>query len=233
MSQTRDTRPVLRCHWRALLRETADETALVKAAEECRGAAQTLISQGKLMTAALFRYGRQLFLYFECIGEELPPETLMAAMSPLLTPWPQKDTTRDWARMYHVYWHCEPVDAEDWREGRPRQRRRGRIAYLKRDKLFDYVTHHRAIVEEGLLRGDKYMSIALHEDVLFSYFEEPRSSVNILRTEEGESRAIQAWEAVDPESHFIHLPGSEGQNFLLLPALFDVGETEYNTKSSQ
>ena len=90
--------------------------------------------------------------------------------------------------------------------------------------MFEYVYHHFAIVREGLLRGDKYMSIALHEDVLFSYFEEPRSCVNIRRTQAGESQAIQGWLDAVPEDHFIPLPGSGGQNFLLLPALFDVGQ---------
>ncbi len=225
MLQNRDTRPVLRCHWRGLVKEDCLE-ALPAAAGECRRAAQELIAQGRLMTAAAYLYGRQVFMYAECLGEELPPEEITAALTPLLTPWPQKEEMKPWARMYHVYWHCEPADADDWRESRPRARRRGRIAHLKPDKLFGYVTHHRAIVEEGLLRGDKYMSIALHEDVLFSYFEEPRSSVNIRRTGEGESQAIRAWQAADPESHFIPLPGSGGQNFLLLPALFDAGETD-------
>ena len=69
------------------------------------------------------------------------------------------------------------------------------------------------------------MSIALHEDVLFSYFEEPRSPVNIRRAD-GESQAIRGWMEVDPDSHFIHLPGSEGQNFLLLPDYFALGQEE-------
>jgi hypothetical protein len=29
--------------------------------------------------------------------------------------------------------------------------------------------HHKAIVDEGLWYGDKYQSIALHENILFSY----------------------------------------------------------------
>lgn len=218
-------RPVYRCHDRALLSSPPEGNEQILAlADACREKARALIREGKLMTAALYFYGRQLFLYYEALGEELPPECFMGPLHPALTPWPQKEQMCDWARMYHIYWHCEPRDELDWRRDPKPLRRRGRIAYLKPENMFEYVYHHFAIVREGLLRGDKYMSIALHEDVLFSYFEEPRSCVNIRRTQAGESQAIQGWLDAVPEDHFIRLPGSEGQNFLLLPALFAVGQ---------
>ena len=176
------------------------------------------------MTAALYIYGRQLFLYYEAIGEEMGPEAFMTPLTPLLSLWPEKENTVPWAKMYHIYWHCEPKDEADWRRDPKPLRRRGRIAYLKQETMFEYVYHHFAIVREGLLKGDRYMSIALHEDVLFSYFEEPRSSVNIRRVDGPESQAIQGWVDVNPEAHFIPLPGSNGQNFLLLPECFAVGQ---------
>lgn len=216
-------KPVFRCHYRGRLNETPNEASL----SACRKNAENLIRNGQLMTAALYQYSSQLFFYYECLGEQIAPEAFMGPLHPYLTPWPQKEETRDWAKMYHIYWHCEPKDEEDWRRDPKPQRRRGRIAYLKEENMFEYVYHHFAIVKEGLLRGDKYMSIALHEDVLFSYFEEPRSSVNIRRTEEGESQAIRGWMDVNPEDHFIPLPGSEGQNFLLLPELFTVGQEDF------
>ncbi len=216
-----DERIVYRCHYRGQLSRPLDAAA----SSACAEAARQLIREGQLMTAALYAYGPQLFLYYESLGEVLPPESFMSPLHPFLSPWPQKEETRDWAKMYHIYWHCEPRNAEDWRRDPLPQRRRGRIAYLKHDTLFEYVYHHFAIVQEGLLKGDRYMSIALHEDVLFSYFEEPRSAVNIRR-EDGESQAIRGWMAADPDSHFIHLPGSEGQNFLLLPEIFALGQED-------
>ena len=213
--------PVYRCHYRAQLRGDMDASAL----QACVQQAQDFINKGKMMTAALFYYGPQLFLYYEPLGDIFPPEAFMAPCDPLLSPWPQKDRLDHWARMYHIYWHCEPRGAEDWRRDPPPLRRRGRIAYLKPENMFEYVYHHFAIVQEGLLKGDRYMSIALREDVLFSYFEEPRSSVNIRRTD-GESQAFKAWQDAGPESHFIRLPGSEGQNFLLLPDYFALGQAE-------
>lgn len=216
-------KPVFRCHYRGRLNETPTEEAV----NACQKNAESLIRQGTLMTAGLYQYESQLFLYFECLGEPMEPEAFMGPLHPFLTPWPQKEEIRDWAKMYHIYWHCEPQDETDWKRNPKPLRRRGRIAYLKKENMFEYVYHHFAIVKEGLLRGDKYMSIALHEDVLFSYFEEPRSSVNIRRTEEGESQAIRGWMDVNPEAHFIPLPGSKGQNFLLLPELFTVGQEDF------
>ena len=218
-------KPIIRCHYRGRLNLPSEETsAYPSAIAACRENAEALIAKGKLMTAALYIYGRQLFLYYEAIGEEMGPEAFMTPLTPLLSLWPEKENTVPWAKMYHIYWHCEPKDEADWRRDPKPLRRRGRIAYLKHETMFEYVYHHFAIVREGLLKGDRYMSIALHEDVLFSYFEEPRSSVNIRRVDGPESQTIQGWLDVNPEAHFIPLPGSNGQNFLLLPECFAVGQ---------
>ena len=217
-----DNRPVYRCHWRGQL-TTDDMEMLRPLLAACEEKARAMIDAGELMTAALYHFGRQVFLYYEAIGEEWAPESFMDALSPVLAPWPQKEETRLWAQMYHIYWHDAPLSADDWRRVKAPERRRGRIAYLKHETMFQYVYHHFAIVEEGKLCGDRYQSIALHEDVLFSYFEEPRSHVNIVRDPSQESEAIQAWLDVNPEAHFIPLPGSEGANFLLLPEFFAIG----------
>lgn len=214
--------PVCRNHWRGRL-DTDDMAQVQSLVAQCEENARMLIAQGRLMTAALYYHGSQLFLYYEALEEELTPESFMAPLHPLLAQWPQKEETRDWARMYNIYWHDEPRSIADWQRPTPPEKRRGRIAYLKHESMWRYVYHHYAIVEEGLLQGDRYQSIAMHEDVLFSYFEEPRTFRNIRRVPQGESQALQAWLDVDPESHFIPLPGSNGANFLLLPHYFAIG----------
>lgn len=178
------------------------------------------------MTAALYAYGRQLFLYYEPIEKAFAPERFMAALRPLLSPWPQKEETCAWVKMHHIYWHSVPQGEADWKRSTPPQMRRGRIAYLREETMFRYVYHHVAIVDEGLLEGDKYQSIALHEDVLFSYFEEPKTMTNILRDPTQSSQAIHDWLNVNPESHFIPLPGSGGQNFLMLDPYFALGQED-------
>lgn len=217
------SKPVYRCHYRGRLEE-ADAAQLSDLLQQCEQNAQQLINDGALMTAALYYYGNQLFLYYEAVGEEIRPECFMAPLHPVLSQWPQKEETCDWALMYNVFWHDAPKDDEDWKRSVPPERRRGRIAWLKHDTMFRYVYHHFAIAEEGILQGDRYQSIALHEDILFSYFEEPRTPGNLRRDTTLQSQTIQAWLDVNPESHFIPLPGSNGSNFLLLPQYFALGE---------
>lgn len=214
-----------RCHYRGRL-ETTDEARIVPLMAQCEEAARSLITQGRLMTAALYYHGQQVFLYYEAIGEKIEPESFMGALHPLLARWPQKEDTRDWALMHNIYWHDVPRSAEDWRRPVPPQMQRGRIALLKPETMWRYVYHHFAIVEEGILQGDRYQSIALHEDVLFSYFEEPKTFTNIRRNGETESAALQGWLDVDPESHFIPLKEGARPNFLLLPHYFALGEGE-------
>ena len=217
------SKPVYRCHYRGRLEE-ADAAQLADMLQQCEQNAQRLINDGALMTAALYYYGNQLFLYYEAVGDEIRPERFMAPLHPVLSQWPQKEDTCDWALMYNVFWHDAPKDNEDWKRSVPPERRRGRIAWLKHDTMFRYVYHHFAIAEEGILQGDRYQSIALHEDILFSYFEEPRTPGNLRRDTTLQSQTIQAWLDVNPESHFIPLPGSNGSNFLLLPQYFALGE---------
>lgn len=188
----------------------------------CQERIQELIHKGIIMTAALYHYKRMLFFYYEAMEEQMVPEELLSALTPYLETWPSEDKARYWAEMYPVFYHAVPQNREDWMRGTPPQIRRGRIAKLKTDKLFSYICHHRAIVEEGLLKGDKYQFIALHENILFSYFEEPKIMMNVKRVEEEESQRVKEWIAAEPESHFERYPGSDG-NFLFIPAYFALG----------
>ena len=121
----------------------------------------------------------------------LYPEAALVPLSPFLQVWPGQHDDRLGEHMYHIYYHSVPKSVEEWkREGVP-EKRRGRIAFVREDKLFSYTYFHKAIVDEGLLLGDKYQSIALHENILFSYFEEPKHMVNIREEAEKESEIIK------------------------------------------
>ncbi len=150
------------------------------------------------------------------------PTEFLAPLAPYLCVWPGQQTDRLWVHMYYIYCHNMPESKEQWKRAAVPEMRRGRIAFLRDEKLFSYVYYHKAIVDEGLLEGDKYQSIALHENILFSYFEEPKTFVNMRNSKE-ESAVIEEWLAVDPESHFIHMPQGQGENFMFLPALFAMG----------
>ena len=213
---------IYRYHYRGQLKSDIDETELKKALEEAEKQVKGLVKEEKIMTAALYHFGKMLFFYYEAIGQEQEPEALLSPLNPFLEQWPGQETMRNWVYMYHIYYHAIPQGVEDWKRKSVPEMRRGRIAFLKTEKLFDYVYHHIAIVKEGLLDGDQYQSIGIHENILFSYFEEPRSHVNIRRQPGAKSKEIDAWEALDPKSHFI--PGPEGTSFTFLPALLVVGQ---------
>lgn len=179
------------------------------------------IKSQKCLTVALYRHENMLFLYMEVLEEELTPIELFPELSKLLALWPQREGMTPWAYMYPIYYHAIPESIDAWKRDE-KKIRRGRIAYLKEDKLFSYVYHHKAIVDEGLLEGDRYQFIALHEDILFSYFEEPKQFTHINYQSNEPSKAIEEWIKADPESHFNHeLSGEE--NFLLLPEIFSMG----------
>ena len=150
------------------------------------------------------------------------PNDFLETLAPFLCEWPGQQKSRLWIYMYHIYYHSKPTTIEAWKRTSTPELRRGRIAFLRTDKLYSYIYYHKAIVDEGLLQGDKYQSIALHENILFSYFEEPKTMVNIQGNDEP-SKVIEDWIAQDPESHFIHMPEGNGENFLFLPALFAMG----------
>lgn len=151
------------------------------------------------------------------------PAELLNPLEPFLQAWPGQNGDRLWVHMYHIYYHSVPESPEDWRRKRTPELRRGRIAFLREDKLFGYTYYHKAIVDEGLLYGDRYQSIALHENILFSYFEEPKQMVNVKNDTEHESRVIDEWMKADPEAHFIHMAEGKGGNFFFLPAYFALG----------
>ena len=218
------TDSISRFHYRGSLKREYSESELSAALESCRASILTLIKENRLMTAALYHYKHMLFLYCEAIGDEVRPEEFCSALTPYLQEWPGTDGNRIWVSMYHIYYHAVPEGIEDWKRPTVPALRRGRIAFLYTDKLYSYIYHHIAIVKEGLLTGDKYQSIALHENILFSYFEEPKTMMNIRRDPSLSSEVIKDWMAVDPESHFIHLPECKGENFMFLPAYFALGQ---------
>ncbi len=179
------------------------------------------IAAERCLTVALYRHENMLFLYMEALEEDLVPGELLPGTSKLLALWPERSGKTPWAYMYPIYYHAIPESKEQWAR-KERKTRRGRIAYLKEDKMFSYTYYHKAIVEEGLLEGDMYQFISLHEDILFSYFEEPKIFTHIKKEIQEESKVINEWLAVDPESHFDHSLSGE-ENFLLIEEIFSAG----------
>ncbi len=202
-------------------------------AESCRERFVSLINSGSVINASFYRYESMGFLYVEENVEDvnspgLDVDGLMSELVPCLRPWPEEDGDRFFVPMINVYYHHVPGDDIDsWEHERTTsdKQRIGRVAFVFPDKLPSYVMYHNAIVQEGLLKGDKYAFISMHENLLFSYYEEPRNNVNIKDSGE-ESRVINDWLLADPESHFDRIK-AEGSNFLVIPCIFTVDRVDH------
>ena len=216
---------IRRLQYRCSFKHGADITSALSA---CKEKVIEYVNSGKLCNVSFYRHEDMGFLYFEEIvsSAEAPAfniEQLMADMKPFLKTWPREEGDVLFVPMINVYYHHVPdedIDAWEYERTTALQTRIGRIAFVYPDKLPSYVMHHTAIVNEGLWKGDKYAFISMHENILFSYYEEPRNNVNISDTEK-ESEAIAAWMAVDPESHFDRVK-ARGENFLVIPCLFTI-----------
>ena len=57
-------------------------------------------------------------------------------------------------------------------------------------------------MDEGKHAGDKYQCIALHENILFSYYEEPRTNVNLCGEQGAESEALKGVDGGRPGKPF-------------------------------
>lgn len=244
---------IYRLHYRAQLNKDYTEEELQEAIDSCKHTILDLQKERRVLTAALYRHERMLFLYYEALGEPLEvaepialtglaesgedvqttavhPAEFLESLSPYLSKWPGQKEDRLWVHMYHIYYHSVPESVESWARAGVPGLRRGRIAFLRDEKLFSYIYYHKAIVDEGLLTGDRYQSIAIHENILFSYFEEPKTIVNIRNCPDKESEVIREWLDTDPESHFIHMPQGKGENFMFLPALFAMGVEDWRAE---
>lgn len=248
---------IYRLHYRGQLKENVSMETVQQAAELCVENIRRAQKQGKVLTAALYYWKRMLFFYYEAVGEPLSvvepcaltsdslpesgedmqitclhPEELLVPLTPFLQIWPGQTDDRLWVHMYHVFYHSIPEGVEDWTRAKRPEFRRGRIAFLREDKLYSYLYYHKSLVDEGLLTGDKYQSIAIHENILFSYFEEPKIETNVKKDLSKESEVVRQWFLVNPNSHFIHMSQGNGGNFMFLPALFAVGVEDFTKKDT-
>lgn len=218
---------VQRGSFRAVLRD-ADTAHTAPAFAALTDALRTQQAQGYLLTASLYRCENQLFLYAEWLGAAFTPAGLAPQLDALLIPWPPAipltpgtpAAPRLWAEMQPYYYHAVPGRPDDWMRDRRPEQRRGRIALLPADRWCSYMEHHLRLVSEGKIAGDRRHLICVHENVLFSYFEEPRSSVNLCGDPAAHSDELDAWLAAGPESHFAAFTQEQrenpGRNFVFL-----------------
>ncbi|MCR5557131.1 MAG: hypothetical protein K6F75_06180 [Butyrivibrio sp.] len=235
---------IRRMQYRCSFKILGNDNPLDNIIDRCRERFEKLIKESRVCNASFYRYENMGFLYVEEIlgeGNEesfavnkfsgeglLNVDNIMSDLDPYLKPWPREDGDVYFAPMINVYYHHIPEnDIDKWENYRTtdKKQRIGRIAFVFPDKLPSYVMYHNAIVEEGLLKGDKYAFISMHENLLFSYYEEPRNNVNIRDCAE-ESKVINDWLKANPESHFDR-DKAGGNNFLVIPCLFSLDRVDF------
>jgi L-rhamnose mutarotase len=131
------------------------------------------MEQARVTNLSLFRQGNQLFLYYECHGEEIAPELLLPDAEACLAPWPGADAPRLWVPMLDIFHYQQPVSGEHWARTTPGSTPFGRLARLKPEHAARYIFYHYQYQEERPGDGDKYGIIALHENLMFFYSERP------------------------------------------------------------
>lgn len=161
-------RMIFRAQWK----EGEEDTGLKQLKDT--SVAQKLIDDGDLMTVAAFTWLNHIFLYYECIQQELQPEALFKTLGACLEDWPGKSNKRKWMPMIDVFHFNEPVSYENWLRKEPVERRVGRVAHLKPEMIPSYIYYHYQLQEERAFLGDKYEIIALHDNLMFGYQEFPK-----------------------------------------------------------
>lgn len=217
---------VIRASYRGALKDVMTEEEVQHFSLVCGNILQEKIHSGELMTGGVFYFQKLMFLYVEYLtDEEVPvlrglPEGWFVELEDVLELWPEDEGKVHWVYMLPTFYTDVPQDADSWKRTLPPDARCGRIAKLYDAKVYSYLSHHNALVQEGLLRGDRYQFISYHENFLFSYFETPRDRevVNIRRSEE-KSQVIEQWLQVAPDSHFYHYPEAGGENFMIIETL--------------
>lgn len=208
-----------------LKKEYADRNIQAEVLTSDKNHIAELISKKDCMTIALYQYKNMIFLYYEALTDVCSPLDMFPALTDFLENIPVKEEYIRWIPMHTVYYNAIPETIETWCRLEKKQRI-GRIAYLMPDKLVSYLYYHKALLDEGLFEGERYLSIALYDTILFTYSESPRIITHLRLEEKEDSKIITEWRAKNPKSHFDHDFSGEG-NFVDLTELLSLGWEEF------
>lgn len=194
---------------------------LKNALGQCREKVRELVDDGILMTFTLYKYHDQLYLYYECLTEEVKPEELLEPLNQFLECWPGTPEFRIWVPMHDIFHYDKPANPEQWKRRLTVEKRQGRLAWIKPEMLASYIFYHYQLQEERRDTGNKYCIIGLYENLIFHYEEHPvdnsaPSFLGSLTT----SNSPKDWKKLmDP--HFIPQTNAIGEtvNFIVLEPL--------------
>lgn len=118
---------------------------------------------------------KRLFLYFETRDvEELSPDVLWSGLESFLELWPGAEEKRLWVPMFDIFHYNAPVVDEEW------MRHTEKVPFcmlmtIRPEKLASYIFYHHQLQEEDPGCGAQHAVIAMHENLLFHYMENPEN----------------------------------------------------------
>jgi len=201
---------IFRRQWRGFIE---DENALGQAKEPCRLLLQNKLDNGLLGLCA-YRWQSNIFVYCESEGEPPNPHELLWPLLPALSIWPgaavpvcDEPSSRRLIEMVDVFHFNEPASKEHWRRKTPVEHRIGKLGVLKPEAVSSYIYYHYGLQEERTFSGDKYEIIALHENLLFGYFELPEIVEEPLHPPRLRTQSMpKDWSQAQIPEHFIRWP---------------------------
>jgi len=158
--------------YRAVLKAGKEQEAIEKLMK-AKQKLEELVDNRNIEYPSLFRFGNQVFLYFEFSNLEAHPDNIFIEASEYLEPWPSFEGFRQWVLMHDIFHYQLPQNPEEWRRKTKVERPVGRVIRLKPEMIASYIFYHNQYQEEKPCDGDKFGIIGIHEDLLFFYCEEP------------------------------------------------------------
>lgn len=143
-----------------------------------RNSINEIIKKNNLATISIFKYHKSLFVYYETINGFVLPNIILEKIDSCLLDIPGENGDRKWVRMYDIFHYVPDLDVDTWLEKRGKPYPTLQIIRLKPEMLSSYIFYHFQLQEE--LRGErsKYGMIALNENTIVMYGEEPGVSID-------------------------------------------------------
>ena len=206
---------IFRSQWRGFFQRFPEKEKI----EACRYMLEQAKRDGKILTGEIYCWQSNLFAYLEGIDEHANPEVVLAPLADYLSIWPGDKLCR-WAPMMDVFHFNEPKDFEHWRRKVSPEKCVGKIGILRPEMVASYIYYHYGLQEERTFCGDKYEIIALHENILFGYFEIPEVIEAPLYEPRLKTKSMpENWKDAQIPSHFFPWENYKG-SLLPMPSLF-------------
>lgn len=139
--------------------------------------------------ASVAFYKNMVFLYFECDDERDYREVADEILDINLHTFPNGEK---WIEMIDIFHYSYPYNNSYWERKVSDKKPIFQIAYLKSEKVGEYVFYHYKAQREAECGADKYGEIFMYQNMLIMYLEEPFESADLSLVED-------RWEKIFPD----------------------------------